>query len=201
MTRTRILAGAAAIGVGGLLLIQAGEGTGPTQMRADGRWFCAYADPATKNDPIKKGKPWTIGYGHTGPEVKPGLCIPEKQANDTLLKDVRVAVNALAQCVKVPVHENELGALASLTINVGGANMCGPPSGPSSTLVGKLNAGDNPGAANEFLRWNRANGKVMGGLTKRRACERRLFLTEPTDANRDATIAMVKACIRAGAPA
>lgn len=186
--RAPIIAGVTAIGAAALLLIKAGEGTGPVQTRADGIWYCAYADPATRGDP------WTIGFGHTGPEVKKGLCVPEKRAQELLLEDIGKAQAALARCVKVPVHENELGALSSLTMNIGGRNACG------STLVRKLNAGDYMGAAAEFPRWRYAAGKVMPGLVKRRECERRLFSTPPTEANHAATIAMIKVCILKGQP-
>jgi lysozyme len=191
--RKRIVAGAVAICAAGFLLIQGGEGTGPIQQRPDGLWFCAYPDPATKNDPIKRGAPWTIGYGHTGPEVHKGLCIPEKQANALLIEDIGKAQSALARCVSAPVHENELGGMLSLTLNAGGPTICG------STLVKKVNRGDYVGAADEFPKWIYANRKIMPGLVKRRACERQLFMTVPTDTNRDKTVAVVKGCIMKGA--
>ncbi|WP_049003403.1 lysozyme, partial [Citrobacter freundii] len=47
----------------------------------------------------------------------------------------------------------------------------------TSTLLRKLNDGDVKGAADEFLRWNKAGGKVLNGLTRRREAERALFLS------------------------
>lgn len=172
--RVQIVAGVAAISSAGLLLISGFEG----------KRMCAYPDPGTR------GAPWTIGYGHTGPEVRPGLCISKEQADALLLADIRIAQTALAPCVRVPVSENERDGLTAWTLNVGGRNACG------STLVRKLNSGDYAAAAAEFPRWNRANGQVMPGLTRRRRCEQRLFLTPPNQAP-TMTAEAVKACILA----
>ena len=84
-------------------------------------------------------------------------------AND--LKKFESAVNQ----VKVPLNQNQYDALVSLAYNIGvGAFL-------SSTLFKKLNTKDYKGAAEQFDRWNRAGGKVMRGLTNRRAKERKLF--------------------------
>ena len=71
--------------------------------------------------------------------------------------------------VKVPLNENQHGALVSFTYNLGAGNL------GSSTLLRKLNAGDYAGAAAEFPRWNKAGGKELAGLTRRRAAEKALF--------------------------
>lgn len=172
--RTRMVAGVAAISSAGWLLITGFEG----------ERMCAYPDPGTR------GAPWTIGYGHTGPEVKPGLCISKAKAESLLVGDIRIAQTALAGCVRVPVSQSERDGLTAWTMNVGGKNACG------STLVRKLNALDYFGAALEFPRWNRANGQVMQGLVRRRRCEQSLFLTPPDQAPA-ATAEAVKACILA----
>jgi lysozyme len=175
MSRARIVAGAVAISAAGVLLIQGFEG----------ERFCAYPDPATR------GAPWTIGYGHTGPEVKPGLCISKAKAEAYLMGDIRIAQTALAGCVRVPVSQTELDGLTGWTMNIGGKNAC------SSTLVRKLNAYDYAGAAGEFPRWINANGKPMAGLIRRRKCEQSLFLTPP-DQPAQKTAEAVKACIIVG---
>jgi lysozyme len=72
--------------------------------------------------------------------------------------------------VKVTLSDEQKAALISFAYNVGQTALKG------STLLKKLNAGDIEGAANEFPRWNKAAGKVMNGLTKRREGERALFL-------------------------
>lgn len=72
--------------------------------------------------------------------------------------------------VEVPLNQNQFDALASFTYNLGETNLS------SSTLLKKLNAKDYTGASNEFLKWNRAGGKVLNGLVRRREAERNLFL-------------------------
>jgi len=129
----------------------------------------AYPDPATG------GKPYTIGNGTTvypsGMPVKLGDKVTEQQADAYLRNDVKKFEAAVSNVVKVKLTQGQFDALVSFTYNVGPANMA------SSTLIKKLNAGDVKGAANEFLRWNKAAGKVMAGLTTRRAAERALFLS------------------------
>ncbi len=71
----------------------------------------------------------------------------------------------------VPVTQQQFDAMVSLAFNVGAHAFS------KSTLVRKLNAGDVRGAADEFLRWNKAGGQVLDGLVRRRRAERDLFLT------------------------
>lgn len=125
----------------------------------------AYPDPGTGGDP------WTIGYGHTGPEVKKGLVITAEQAEEYLKKDLEKFENALMKMLKVSVTENQWAALISFAYN------CGPKNLETSTLLRLLNAGDIQGAAAQFGRWNKAAGKELPGLTRRRAAERALFLS------------------------
>jgi lysozyme len=112
---------------------------------------------------------WTIGYGHTGPDVHDGLVITGEQAEQLLLADVREAQDALS-LVTVPLTDAQKDALTSFIFNVGVGAFKG------STLLRKLNAGDYLGAADEFPRWNKAGGRVVAGLSKRRADERHLFM-------------------------
>lgn len=113
---------------------------------------------------------WTIGYGHTS-TAYPGQRITIAQATALLRQDVANFENAVTQAVRVPITENQFAALVSFTYNVGSGAL------NSSTLLRKLNAGDTFGAASEFLRWNRAGGNVLAGLTRRREAERSLFLS------------------------
>ncbi|ECI2457664.1 lysozyme [Salmonella enterica subsp. enterica] len=124
----------------------------------------AYPDPATG------GAPWTIGYGHTGNDVRPGMVWTQVQADSALISDLAQCERAISRLVKVTLTQNQFDALVSFVFNVGSGNL------QSSTLLRKLNSGDYRGAADEFPRWNKADGKVMAGLTKRRAAERELFL-------------------------
>lgn len=125
----------------------------------------AYPDPGSKN-----GDPWTIGRGHTGPEVKPGLVWTQAQADAAFLVDIARFERDVLSLVKVPVNQGQFDALVLFSYNVGSKAL------ESSTLLHKLNAGDYDGAAVEFRRWNKNDGKVMRGLTRRRAAEECLFM-------------------------
>ncbi len=114
---------------------------------------------------------WTIGYGHTGPAAKRGNIITEERADLLLRNDVAYFEDAVSGLVTVPLNGNQFSALVSFTFNLGEAHLA------ESTLLRTLNAGDPEGAANEFPRWNRAGGKVLPGLERRRDEERALFLT------------------------
>lgn len=124
----------------------------------------AYPDPATHGEPI------TIGVGHTG-GVKLGDVITQEQADEYLVSDVAHAANAVNQMVAVSITQGEFDALCSFAFNLGIGNL------KNSTLLKKLNSGDIQGAADQFLVWNKAAGKVMAGLTRRREAERTLFLS------------------------
>lgn len=112
---------------------------------------------------------WTIGYGHTT-GVKPGMRITNADAERLLRQDLVRFENAVTQLVKVSVTPNQFSALVSFAYNVGVGAL------KNSTLLRKLNGKNYRGAADEFLRWNKASGKVLPGLTKRRNAERDLFL-------------------------
>jgi lysozyme len=112
----------------------------------------------------------TIGYGHTGPDVKTGQKINAEQANELLVKDVERFEKAVNELVTVPIKQGMFDALISFSFNLGAGALKG------STLLKKLNAHDINGAADEFLKWNKAKGRVLKGLTARRKSERELFL-------------------------
>ena len=117
---------------------------------------------------------WTIGFGTikypNGVRVKKGDTCTEAQAESYLKNDLVKFENAINRLVKVPLNQNQFDALSSFTYNLGETNLS------SSTLLKKLNAKDYAGTADQFLRWNKAGGKVMNGLTRRRESERNLFL-------------------------
>ncbi len=117
----------------------------------------------------------TIGYGTTaaagvGIDPKPGMTITEAEAEIYLMRAVEKFADQIRPMIKVPVNENEFGALVSLAYNIG------PGAFEKSTLLRKLNAGDRQGAADQFSVWRMAGGKVLKGLENRRAEERGLFL-------------------------
>jgi lysozyme len=108
----------------------------------------------------------TIGFGTTD-GVQPGDRITPPKAVARALQDVAKFEGAVKQCVKVPLHQYEYDALISLSYNIGSGAFCG------STLVKKANAGDYAGMCREILRWDRAQGRKVRGLTLRREAEYR----------------------------
>jgi len=115
---------------------------------------------------------WTIGYGHTGDDVWPGLVITLAEAEALLTKDLKRFEGYIDKYVKVPLTQNQFDALVSFVYNIGAQAFI------ESTLLKKLNAGDYEGAAAQFPRWNKAKGKVLAGLVKRREKELKLFKGE-----------------------
>lgn len=114
---------------------------------------------------------WTIGYGHTK-GVKKGDKIDQSQADVMLKYDLEVFEKAVDKMLVVHLNENQRGALVSFAYNSGTTAL------RNSTLLQHVNVKDFPHAANEFLKWNHAGGKVLAGLTARRKAERKLFLIE-----------------------
>jgi lysozyme len=112
---------------------------------------------------------WTIGYGATR-GITAGMAITNEQAERMLMNDIGRFEPEVERLVKVPLNQGQWDGLMSFTYNLGAANL------GSSTLLKLLNASDYAGAAEQFLRWNKAGGKVLAGLTKRRASERAMFL-------------------------
>lgn len=111
----------------------------------------------------------TIGYGSTGRHVQEGMRITEPQAEALLLQDLERFEDAVDSLVKVPLSDEQFGALVSLAFNIGIRAF------RDSTLLRKLNAGDYTGAQQQFAVWNKAGGKVVKGLVNRRAAEAALF--------------------------
>jgi len=110
----------------------------------------------------------TIGYGHTY-GVKLGRKISQAEAEVLLDHDYQEALDGVERLVKVPLNENQLGALTSFVFNLGEGNL------GSSTLLKKINVGDFEGAAKEFDRWVFSKGVKLNGLVARRAAEKELF--------------------------
>jgi lysozyme len=111
----------------------------------------------------------TACHGHTATAVL-GKKYTTAECYALLLRDLKVAESAVKRLVKVPIAQQQYDVLVSFTFNLGEDNFA------RSTLLKKLNSGDCVGAANEFPRWNKADGKVLRGLTNRRAEEGRIFL-------------------------
>ena len=111
---------------------------------------------------------WTIGYGHIK-GVQQGDVITEQQADDMLVEVLEEYENYIHNLVSCPLNQNQFDALVSWVYNLGSSNL------QASTLLKVLNAGDYAGVPAQMLRWNKAGGKVLEGLTRRRQAEADLF--------------------------
>lgn len=127
----------------------------------------AYPDPGSKD-----GKPWTIGWGSTGADIKEGVVWTKEQADARFTKWLSCVETDVANLVRVPLKQCQFDALVSFTYNLGIGNL------KSSTLLKMLNEGYYANAALQFARWNKNDGVVMAGLTRRREAERKLFSGE-----------------------
>lgn len=123
------------------------------------------------------GDPWTIGYGHTGRDVKPGKTVTAWVAEQMLELDVMRFERDVDSLLRVDVTPAQFDALVSFAYNVGSdidADTKAEGLG-DSTLLRLVNERKFDLAAAEFPKWNKAGGKVLNGLTKRRGCEQALF--------------------------
>ena len=111
---------------------------------------------------------WTIGYGHTK-GVQKGMVISEDTANEMLVEELNEYENYINTLVNVELNQNQFDAMVSWVYNLGGGNL------KASTLLKVLNAGDYAGVPAQMMRWNKAGGKVLEGLTRRRQAEADLF--------------------------
>lgn len=117
---------------------------------------------------------WTIGYGHTGADVTPDQRISIDQADELLNRDLVGVQSCINNCVNAPITQSQFDALCSFVFNEGCLAFRG------STLLRKLNEGDDEGASNEFKKWIyiHVDGKPVqdAGLEKRREQEMEMFL-------------------------
>ena len=132
----------------------------------------AYPDPKTG------GAPWTIGWGHTGPEVKKGMQITQYEADRLFLQDLAEFEAGVMRLVKVKITQGMFDALVSFAYNCGldeDADTKAEGLG-DSTLLKLVNAGKFKEAALEFGKWISKGTNVEKGLRARRAKEVTLFL-------------------------
>ena len=116
------------------------------------------------------GEP-TIGYGSTGPDIRLGMVWSEVSATKRLRADAGRFSNQIDALVKVALTPHQKAALISFVYNIG-INAFS-----RSTLLKKLNAGDYAGAGLQLLRWDKADGRTLAGLTARRRAEKALWET------------------------
>ena len=111
---------------------------------------------------------WTIGFGHTK-TARGGMVITQSEAHHLLELDVAEHANGVEKSLFVKLEQHQFDAVVSLAFNVGVGAV------RNSTLVKMINRGDAKLASAQFDRWNKAGGKVVAGLTRRRAAERRMY--------------------------
>ncbi len=134
----------------------------------EGCELVGYPDPGTG------GKPYTIGYGHTGPEVRLGQRISQDEADELLRKDLeRFERGVVSTIGDTPTSDDQFSAFVCLAFNIGLSAFAG------STVLKRHKLGNHMGSANAFLMWKRAGNQILRGLIRRREAERRLYLGEP----------------------
>ena len=121
-------------------------------------------------------KVWTIGWGNTfyenGTPVRQGDKITQDRANSLFVFVANKFADEIKKLIKSNLSENQFSALVCFAYNVGTGNLA------KSTLLKKVNVNPNdPSISNEFLRWNKAGGKELLGLTRRRTAESKLYFT------------------------
>ena len=137
---------------------------GLARLLPDGN-VTSYPDPGTK------GHPWTIGWGATGPDIQPGTIWTMAQCEDAL--DHHIEYFYVGLCKLSPTFPSASPRRIAATVSW--AYNCGLGNYRVSTFKRRVDAGDWDGAATECVKWNRANGRILPGLTRRRAAEAALM--------------------------
>ncbi len=151
------------LGAAGEALIKRWEGCA---KRGDDGMVEAYPDPGSAD-----GRPWTIGWGSTGPGIGPGTVWTQAQCDARLAADLGRFVREVDQAIgDAPTSASQFDALVSFHYNTGAIFR--------ATLTRKHKAGDYPGAAAEFGKWIHNAGKPMKGLRNRRAEEAALYRSD-----------------------
>ena len=115
---------------------------------------------------------WTIGYGHTK-KVCQGDCITQEEADQMLEDELIEYEDYVNDMVTVDLQQNEFDSLVAWTYNLGPSNL------KSSTMLKEINAKNFSRVPSEMRRWNKAGGKTLDGLIRRREAESLLFMNEP----------------------
>ena len=111
---------------------------------------------------------WTIGYGHTK-DVVEGMEITQEQAEQMLVDELHEYESYINKYVTVALSQNQFDALVSWVYNLGPANL------KASTMLKVLNDGKYEDVPYQMKRWNKAGGKVLDGLVRRREAEALLY--------------------------
>lgn len=140
------------------------------KLSAKGQRLIEEFEGREKTAYLDGGGVWTIGVGHTK-GVKRGQVATDSQIDAWLLEDSAEAVAGVNKAIKTPMSQNQFDAMVCLAFNIGVKAFT------DSTLARMMNAHDVGGAALQFVRWNKDNGKVVNGLTRRRQAEADLFVS------------------------
>ena len=111
---------------------------------------------------------WTIGYGHIKTAVE-GMKIDQATANELFDEEMEEYETYVNTAVTVPLSQNQFDALVSWVFNLGNGNL------NASTMLKVINSGDHAGVPAQIKRWNKAGGKVLEGLIRRREAEALLY--------------------------
>jgi lysozyme len=111
---------------------------------------------------------WTIGYGHIKTAVE-GMKIDQATANELFDEEMGEYETYVNTAVTVPLSQNQFDALVSWVFNLGNGNL------NASTMLKVINSGDHAGVPAQIKRWNKAGGKVLEGLIRRREAEALLY--------------------------
>lgn len=131
--------------------------------RFEGCRLKAYPDPGSAD-----GKPWTIGWGSTGSDIGPGTVWTQEQADERFERDLVKYADEVSKAIgSAPTTQNQFDALVSFHYNTGAIG--------KATLTKKHIAGDYAGAALEFGKWVKNDGRTMQGLVNRRRAEAELY--------------------------
>ena len=111
---------------------------------------------------------WTIGYGHIKTAVE-GMKIDQATANELFDEEMGEYETYVNTAVTVPLSQNQFDAIVSWVFNLGNGNL------KASTMLKVINSGDHAGVPAQIKRWNKAGGKVLDGLVRRREAEALLY--------------------------
>lgn len=148
-TRTKAIAGGAAILLASAAMVS-------TIRHDEGREYEPYRDIVGV---------WTVCDGITGPDVIHGKVYTDQECNALTIKNVEKHGSELLDCIHVRITQGMYEALAGWAFNVGTGAAC------KSTAIRLINQGQFYAGCKDLLRWNRAGGRVVRGLTLRRERE------------------------------
>jgi len=171
------------IGPDGLAIVKAFESC---MAKVPGKpgYFKSYYDPVNV---------LTIGWGHTNhhpPRIDAATMWSQAQCDAALAGDMATFEMHVNRLAKVPLKQHEFDALVSWAFNTGGPS--------HASLWRALNAGDKASIPSNLAQWNKAGGRVLNGLTRRRKAEGLLFQGKIKEAYAVAQVKPMTTAAKAG---